>query len=787
MQTNSSQPIHSSMFNSILTLLGLLAAFNAAFAQPTIQFSATIYGVAENAGTVSLTVQRTNDTHTEVSVDYATADGTATNGLKYTATNGTLAFAVGETNQAIVVPILNEGFVEGLKTFTVTLSNPTGGAVLGAAASATVWITDNDTGLQFEFGSSTFGSYRVGESEGFILLGATRGDDGNFPVSVNFATSDSTATNGLDYTATNGTLTFAPGQKVALFTVPILNDGLKESSESFSVTLSNPTNQVLGSQKIATVTIVDDDPGVQFQPFNQYWIAENEGALRLTVARGNDVNLEPFTVDFATSDLTATNGLDYLGTNGTLSFAQGEMVKTITVPILYDEMPEADKKFKVTLSNPAGGAVLGPYATATNTILDTTGMKPHWISSIELLPDRSVQLTFAGGLHTRFHDYFDLYPIEVSSNLVDWTPLVTLLRTNADTNVLTCTDWETTNHATRFYRTPTNHLLTPFFLKPSGPYPVGVVSRLLTDPARRNRYNLSTNGSFMVSIWYPAVAQAGRLPPLFLELPLAQDPALSSGFTDRMPYLRSHALADVPCATNQTPYPIVLFSHGHTGVRARCSEKGPSLASHGYVVLAMDHYDAAATVFPDGTCLKTSVPSDTSVGTQDRVNDLIFIMDELERWNADDPVFAGRLDLTRVAAMGGSWGGETAAEFGRIDARCKAYIGLDPSLGRTPLLSQYGVQKPLLEITSPEYNDTSLYIKNTKDAVWFQLSGAAHAQVTGDLSYWIAYASDLPDGREMARTINAYALWFLNKYLRGSSDPVPTPANYPLVTGFKQK
>jgi len=59
------------------------------------------------AGTVTLTVQRTNDLSSEVSVDYATADGTATNGLKYTATNGTLAFAPGETNKTIVVPILN--------------------------------------------------------------------------------------------------------------------------------------------------------------------------------------------------------------------------------------------------------------------------------------------------------------------------------------------------------------------------------------------------------------------------------------------------------------------------------------------------------------------------------------------------------------------------------------------------------------------------------------------------------------------------------------------------------
>ena len=78
----------------------------------TIQFTATSYTTNESAGTVTLTVQRTGDTNTEVGVDYATADGTATNGLKYTAVSGTLAFGASETNKTIVVPILNNGFVE---------------------------------------------------------------------------------------------------------------------------------------------------------------------------------------------------------------------------------------------------------------------------------------------------------------------------------------------------------------------------------------------------------------------------------------------------------------------------------------------------------------------------------------------------------------------------------------------------------------------------------------------------------------------------------------------------
>jgi len=177
----------------------------------------------EADGTVTLAVQRLNDATTAVSVDYATADGTASNGLKYTATNGTLTFAAGETDKTLVVPILNEGLVEGTESFQVILSNPTGGAVLGSLSTATVLITDNDTELQFEIGS-----YSVVEDAGFVLLAVLRGDDGDFPVSVDYATADGTAKSGLDYTGVTNTLFFASGDRVKTFTVPILSDGLVE-------------------------------------------------------------------------------------------------------------------------------------------------------------------------------------------------------------------------------------------------------------------------------------------------------------------------------------------------------------------------------------------------------------------------------------------------------------------------------------------------------------------------------------------------------------------------------
>ena len=146
-----------------------------------IQFTAASFTVAENAGQATLTVQRTADLDTPVSVDFATTDGTATNGLKYTAVSGTLAFGAGETNQSFVVPILNDGLVEGTKNFRVILSNPKGGAVLGTRTNVLVSITDNDTPLKVEFAK-----YEAREDEAAVVIGVLRGDEGNQTVTVDY-------------------------------------------------------------------------------------------------------------------------------------------------------------------------------------------------------------------------------------------------------------------------------------------------------------------------------------------------------------------------------------------------------------------------------------------------------------------------------------------------------------------------------------------------------------------------------------------------------------------------
>jgi polyhydroxybutyrate depolymerase len=334
-------------------------------APPTLQFSARNYSVAENAGSLALLVQRTGWLAPAVSVDYATADATATNGLKYTAVAGTLTFGASETNKLIVVPILNEGFVEGTKVFRVTLSNPRGSAVLGAGTTATVAITDNDVGTQF-----SVGSYAVARDAGAVELRIVRDDDGTLPATVDLLTTDLTATNAVDYVGLTNTLSFAPQERLKFVFISVLNNTVNQTARSFRVSLANPVAVSLGYQQTALVAITNSNQGFQFDSAI-YSVTQDAGVVRLGVVRGSDNTNSEGTVDLTTSDESATNGVDYVALTNTLQFAPGETLERTVIPILNNGLKGPAKTFRVSLSQPTGSAVLGPRASVNVTIFNS--------------------------------------------------------------------------------------------------------------------------------------------------------------------------------------------------------------------------------------------------------------------------------------------------------------------------------------------------------------------------------------------------------------------------------
>ena len=194
-----------------------------------------------------------------VSVHVATADGSAKAGSDYTATMQTVSWGSGDSStKTVTVPILDDNKNEGNETFTLGLSNATGGAAIGARSTATVRIEDDDQAPQGP-GSVEFSSFAYGADEGgsaSLELRRTGGTAGQ--VSVDYQTVDGSATGGADFEPRSGTVTFAAGEDRSTIAVPIDGDSASEGVESLSVRLSNPTGGAsLGALRTASVVVFD--------------------------------------------------------------------------------------------------------------------------------------------------------------------------------------------------------------------------------------------------------------------------------------------------------------------------------------------------------------------------------------------------------------------------------------------------------------------------------------------------------------------------------------------------
>ena len=411
---------------------------------------------------------------------------------------------------------------------------------------------------------------------------------------------------------------------------------------------------------------------------------------------------------------------------------------------------------------------------------------PHRLAGITVMPDRTISLELDGSASTPLRSYFDLYVLETSSNAADWSPLTTLLRTNNSTARLLYIDFEAPRHAWRFYRTFTNHLSTPF-PKPTGPYAVGTTSILLTDPSRTDRSNVAPNNSFMITLWYPAPPMPGILPAAYIEPKLA--PALAGLYGTSQSVLAgfcSHARAGTSAASIEAPYPVVLYSHGFRVSRHDNTAKCVELASHGYVVVAADHADCLATVFPDGRMLTTTISSLSAALFESNVADLRFVLETLTQLNRDDPRFRGVLDMQRVGTMGWSYGGGVAAEICRTDNRVKATVLLDAYLQNAHDVAWLGIQKPFLGMYNAASAFTTLFDLATRDAVWMNIKNTEH-QHFADWRAWISSPAD--SGRRAGVAMNGCIVSFFDKHLKNRDDHLlDDPARvYPEIIRFARK
>ena len=213
------------------------------------------------------------------------------------------------------------------------------------------------------------------------------------PVTVSYATADGTALVGSDYTAATGTLTFAPGETQKTVTVLVTRDTTAETNETMTLRLSTPTNATL-TKAAATGTILDDDtaptapttpttptppPTPALPTLSVSSARVNEGNTGTTLlpftVRLSAASTTPVTVQYSTANGTATAGTDYTATSGTLTFAPGELTKTISVVVTSDTTVESDETLIVRLGTALAATILAGSDTGTGTIVNDDAAK----------------------------------------------------------------------------------------------------------------------------------------------------------------------------------------------------------------------------------------------------------------------------------------------------------------------------------------------------------------------------------------------------------------------------
>lgn len=328
-------------------------------------------------------------------------------------------------------------------------------------------------------------------------------------------------------------------------------------------------------------------------------------------------------------------------------------------------------------------------------------------------------------------------------------------------------------------------------LTPSGPYAIGTVTYEWTDPRRLETYTEAPDDyrKLAVQFWYPSdqLAAPGKLDSIGATL---------SG--------------------QETAYPVVIFSHGSTGIRTSNISTYRDLASHGYIVASIDHtYLNIFTRFSDGelalisqrylTALSGALNGDPSSEEEMnamfrvRVEDMRFTLDQIEAIHRNGTIElpAGRLDTEHIGLFGHSAGATTAAQTCREDSRCQAALLIDGTLvfdiietrpDGTLVMTDQPFPRPMIQINSgmlydmPEYQDgyapnRAAFQNATLPAYNLVIDQASHMNLT-DLSLLLARpVFDLFGDPQMKtgpidpglcmQALNAYTLAFFDQYLKG--------------------
>lgn len=347
-----------------------------------LQFTSATASYSENAGTVTIDVERSGGSDGAVSIDYSVglSTDTATINSDYKAANGTLSWTNGDNApKQIKLEILRDELQENNESLTISLANAKGNATLGNTSSTKITISDATS-----FGNISFSAASATTQEDAgslnIKVQRTGGSDGAVSVRVRSGATNDTAIAGSDYTTLDEVIQWANGESgEKSVSLKVLEDDEIDATESLTLTLNEVGGGALVTSPTAMKVEIENTTlpkfgGIGFATANSN-ILEGAGLTQFSVQRegGSDgVVTVQYTIGIASD--SAEEGTDYSAVqrSGELRWEDKSLVaQTIDVTILVDAVPEDNETLTIRLSNPTGGAALSTNAAHTITIQDT--------------------------------------------------------------------------------------------------------------------------------------------------------------------------------------------------------------------------------------------------------------------------------------------------------------------------------------------------------------------------------------------------------------------------------
>ena len=325
--------------------------------------SITGSSVVESAGSVKFIVRLSEAFRiTDVSFDYKTSAGSASDGADYTGVATRRAtISAGDSTTAIFIAILDDDTTEDYESFDVIISNPTNATIDENRARATATIQIDELPSLSITGSSVI------ESAGSVKFIATLSPPfRSTEVSFFYSTIASSASDDLDYTGVDlDTATISAGDSTTAIFIAILDDELVEADESFDVIISNPTNATIDKNRArATATIkIDDLPLLSIANVSA---SEDVGSLEFIAILSEPFDGYEISFNYETLSGSASDDADYTGVAlDTATISAGDSTTAIFIVINNDELVEDDETFDIIISNLVNATIDKARATAT--------------------------------------------------------------------------------------------------------------------------------------------------------------------------------------------------------------------------------------------------------------------------------------------------------------------------------------------------------------------------------------------------------------------------------------